>query len=220
MNIVIIGGGKIGRNLAQILIAEGRHRVTLIEIREPVSRRLRDEIAGVTIVEGDGCDPRVLREAGIERAQAVAAVTGDDEDNLVVAQISKREFRVPRVAARINNPKNAWLFTTRMGVDVPVDNTTLLARSLEADINVGAVVQMLRLREGRVTLVELTVAPDSSAIGKAVFELGLPTECVLAAILRGDQVILPAGDTRIQAGDQVIALARLEREADLAACFQ
>jgi trk system potassium uptake protein TrkA len=220
MNILIIGGGKVGRNLAATLIAEGRHRVTVIELRDVAVRKLRAEVPSALVVEGDGCDPRVLREAGIERAEAVAAVTGDDEDNLVVAQISKREFRVAKVAARINNPKNGWLFTKRMGVDVPVDNTTLLARSLEAEINIGAVVQMLRLREGRVTLIELTVAHSSGVVGRAVSELRLPPECVLAAILRGDQVILPTGDTQIQAEDQVLALVRLEREAALADCFR
>jgi trk system potassium uptake protein TrkA len=220
MNVLIIGGGKVGRNLAQTLVSEGKHRVTVIELRGAAIHKLKSEVTGITIIEGDGCDPHILREAGVERADAVAAVTGDDEDNLVVAQISKREFRVARVAARINNPKNAWLFTSRMGVDIPVDNTTLLARSLEAEINLGAMVHMLRLREGRVTLVEFMIGAASGAIGRSVADLKLPHECVLAAILRGEQVILPAGDTRFQAGDQVIALARVEQEAALAERFR
>ncbi|GAB4113823.1 MAG: TrkA family potassium uptake protein [Roseiflexaceae bacterium] len=220
MNVLIIGGGKVGRNLAQTLVSEGKHRVTVIELRNAAIHKLKSEVTGITIIEGDGCDPHILREAGVERADAVAAVTGDDEDNLVVAQISKREFRVARVAARINNPKNAWLFTSRMGVDIPVDNTTLLARSLEAEINLGAMVHMLRLREGRVTLVEFMIGATSSAIGRSVADLKLPHECVLAAVLRGEQVILPAGDTRFQAGDQVIALARVEQEAALAERFR
>lgn len=220
MNIIIVGGGKVGKNLARMLHQEGRHTVTLIELRDALVAKLAAMLPGIRVIEGDGCDPRVLRDAGIERADAVAAVTGDDEDNLVVALLSKREFRVGRVAARINNPKNAWLFTSRMGVDVPVDNTLLMARSLEADINLGAMVRMLRLREGRVTLVELTVAEESGVIDRPISALGLPPECVLAAVLRGDQVIIPSGDTRLQAGDQVVALARLEREAELAQCFK
>jgi len=220
MKVMIVGGGTVGQNLSYFLIEQQRHTVTLVEKQEQVARQLASELRGVTVVEGDGCDPAVLRDAGVEGVDAVAAVTGDDEDNLVISLLSKREFRVGRVAARINNPKNAWLFTTRMGVDVPVDATRLIARSLEADINIGAVVRMLKLREGQATLVELTVATRSSAVGKQIQALGLPPECILVAVLRGDMVIIPAGETIIQAGDQVLAIARLEREAELAERFQ
>jgi trk system potassium uptake protein TrkA len=220
MKVLIIGGGKIGKNLAHFLSEQPNHTVTLIDRREEVVRALAGELPEVTVLEGDGCDPAVLRDAGIEGTDAVAAVTGDDEDNLVIALLSKREFRVNRVAARINNPKNAWLFTGRMGVDVPVDSTRIIARSLEADINVGAVVEMLRLREGQTALVELTVAPSSRAVGRRVPALDLPPECVLVAVLRGDAVIIPSSDTTIQAGDQVVAIARQEREAALAERFQ
>lgn len=220
MKVLVVGGGKVGRNLARFLAEQDGHVVTLVEKREDMARRLAHDLPDVTIVEGDGCDPAILRDAGIERTDAVAAVTGDDEDNLVISLLSKREFRVGRVASRINNPKNAWLFNGRMGVDVPVDDTRLIARSLEADINIGAVVRMLKLREGRATLVELTVASGAIAVGKKVQALGLPPECVLVAILRGDEVIIPAGDTEIHANDQMLAIARREREAELADCFR
>lgn len=220
MNIMIVGGGKVGKNLALLLVEEDRHNVTLIEQRAEVAAALTRSLPKVTVFEGDGCDPTVLRESGAERAEAIAAVTGDDEDNLVVALLSKREFRIGKVAARINNPKNAWLFTRRMGVDVALDNAQVIARSLEADINIGAVVHMLTLREGRVTLVELTVAADSSAVGRAVHALRLPDECVLVAVLRGEAVLIPSGDTVIQAGDQIVAIARREREVTLAECFR
>jgi trk system potassium uptake protein TrkA len=220
MNILIVGGGKVGRNLAQFMLEQGRHTITLVERDEHAARELFGTLLGASVVEGDGCDPAVLREAGAESADAVAAVTGDDEDNLVVALLCKREFRIRRVFARVNNPKNHWLFTTRMGVDVPVDDAQMLARSLEADINLGAVVQLLQLREGRVTLLEFTVAPDSGAVGKQVYALGVPPECVLAAVLRGEQVIIPGGDTTIEAGDQIIALARVGREDALAEVFR
>ncbi|HMO58852.1 MAG TPA: TrkA C-terminal domain-containing protein, partial [Roseiflexaceae bacterium] len=155
------------------------------------------------------------------RADAIAAVTGDDEDNLVVALLSKREFRIGRVAARVNNPKNGWLFNRRMGVDIAVDDAQIIARSLEADINLGAVVQMLRLREGRVTLVELTVAPDSGSAGQPVHRLRLPPDSVLVAVVRADgDIVIPSGETVIQAGDQVIAMTRQDHEAALAECFQ
>jgi trk system potassium uptake protein len=220
MNIMIVGGGKVGRNLAQFLSEQGRHTITLIEQKERVARELSSALGGVAVIEGDGCDPAVLRAAGVERADAVAAVTGDDEDNLVVALLCKREFRIRRTFARVNNPKNAWLFNARMGVDVPVDDTQMLARSLEADINLGAVVQLLQLREGRVTLLELTVAPHATVVGRPIHALGLPPECVLAALLRGEQVIIPSGDTTIEAGDQIVALARLGREEALAEVFK
>jgi len=201
-------------------MVEQQHTVMLIEQQPDVQRRLASELPAVKIVEGDGCDPTVLRDAGVEGVDAVAAVTGDDEDNLVVSLLSKREFRVGRVAARINNPKNAWLFNARMGVDAPVDATQLIARSLEADINIGAVVRMLTLREGQATLVELTVAASSSVVGKQVQMLDLPPECVLVALLRGDSVIIPSGDTVITAGDQVLAVARVEHEGALADRFR
>jgi trk system potassium uptake protein len=220
MRVLIVGGGKIGKNLAHFLVDQDNHAVTLIERNAEVAHRLDHELSGVIVVEGDGCDPTVLREAGIEGMDGVAAVTGDDEDNLVVALLSKREFRVSRVAARINNPKNAWLFTRRMGVDVPVDATQMIARSLEADINVGAVVQMLKLREGQATLVELTVAPGAAVIGKPLHSLALPPECVLVTVLRGEAVIIPSNDTTIQAGDQILAIAHLDREASLAEVFR
>jgi trk system potassium uptake protein TrkA len=220
MNILIVGGGKVGRNLAQFLCEQDRHTITLIEQKDRLAHELAVSLPGVKVVEGDGCDPALLRAAGAHDADAVAAVTGDDEDNLVVALLCKREFRIRRTFARVNNPKNAWLFNGRMGVDVPVDDTQMLARSLEADINLGAVVQLLQLREGRVTLLELTVAPDAAVVGRPVHALGLPPECVLAALLRGEQVIIPSGDTTIQAGDQIIALARLGREEALAEAFK
>lgn len=220
MNILIVGGGKVGRNLAQFMLEQGRHTITLIEKDDRVARELFGSLLGVIVTEGDGCDPAVLREAGAESADAIAAVTGDDEDNLVVALLCKREFRIRRVFARVNNPKNAWLFTPRMGVDVPVDDAQMLARSLEADINLGAVVQLLQLREGRVTLLEFTVAPGAGVVGKQVAAIGLPSECVLAALLRGEQVIIPGGDTVVHAGDQVIALVRVGLEDALAEVFR
>jgi trk system potassium uptake protein TrkA len=220
MRVLIVGGGKIGKHLAHFLVDQDNHAVTLIERNAEVAQQLAKELSGVIVVEGDGCDPAVLREARIESMDSVAAVTGDDEDNLVVALLSKREFRVGRVAARINNPKNAWLFGPRMGVDVPVDATRMIARSLEADINVGALVRMLRLREGQATLVELTIAAGSSAAGKSVQTLGLPPQCVLVAVLRRDAVIIPSGETTLQAGDQILAIARLEHEAALAERFR
>ena len=220
MKVMIVGGGTVGQNLSYFLIEQQRHTVTLVEKQEQVARQLASELRGVTVVEGDGCDPAVLREAGVEGMDAIAAVTGDDEDNLVIALLCKREFRVRRVTARVNNPKNAWLFTPRMGVDVPMDSARMIARNLEADINVGVIVRLLRLREGQVTLVELTVAPESGVVGKQVQMLGLPPECVLVALLRGDSVIIPSGDTVITAGDQVLAVARVEHEGALADRFR
>jgi trk system potassium uptake protein len=220
MRVLIVGGGKIGKNLAHFLVDQDNHAVTLIERKAEVAQQLAKELSGVIVIEGDGCDPAVLREARIEGMDGVAAVTGDDEDNLVVALLSKREFRVGRVAARINNPKNAWLFSKRMGVDVPVDATRMIARSLEADINVGALVRMLKLREGQATLVELTIAAGSSVAGKSVQTIDLPPQCVLVAVLRDDAVIIPSGDTTLQPGDQILAIARLEHEAALAERFR
>lgn len=219
MKVLIVGGGKVGKNLTHFLIEQDGHSVTLIDRSEKVVQQLITEMPDGVVVEGDGCDPVVLRDAGIEQVDAVVAVTGDDEDNLVISLLSKREFRVRRVAARINNPKNAWLFNARMGVDIPVNDAQMIARSLEADINIGGMVQLLRLREGQATLLEFTISPTSHVVGKQIQMLNIPPECVLVAVLRGEAVIIPSSDTCLAVGDQVVAIAHIDREALLSECF-
>lgn len=218
MNILVVGGGKVGAHLAGILQEHG-HRVTVIELNEQIAARLRHELKNVQIVPGDGCNPQVLRECGVTAMQAVVATTGDDEDNLVVAKLAKHEYRVGRVIARVNNPKNEWLFTQRMGVDIALSHSAMLARLIHEELTLGELVPLLKLAGGKVSLVEFTVPATSRTVGQRIDALHLPDECVLATVLRNGEVIIPRGDTVLAAADRIIALIRADKQAELVTLF-
>ncbi len=218
MNILIVGGGKVGTNLANMLGAQG-HLVTLIEMNDAVFNRLQRAAPEVQRVFGDGCKPQVLLDAGIQSADAVVAVTGDDEDNLVVAKLAKHEYGAGRVIARVNNPKNEWLFTPKMGVDVAISHAALLARIIHEELSMGDLVPLLKLQRGQISLAEVTVPTEAQAVGQRVDALHLPSDCVLATLLRNEEVLIPRGDTVVQPGDKIIALVRTEQQAELVRVF-
>ncbi len=215
MNVILVGGGKVGRNLATFLVDQGEHTVTLIEKQESVARLLAEELIGVRVLEGDGCDPALLRESGVESADAVAAVTGDDEDNLVVCTIARFEFRIRRIIARVNNPKNAWLFTPEMGVDVAIDQSDLMAKLIAEEMSLGDMMTLVKLRKGEVSIVEEKIEPGAPAAGQAIKNVPLPSGCTLAAVIRKGEVITPRGDTLLQPNDEVVAVIRTEQQAEL-----
>lgn len=218
MNILIVGGGKVGTNLANMLGAQG-HVVTLIEMNDAVFNRLQRTTPQAQRVLGDGCKLQVLLDAGVESADAVVAVTGDDEDNLVVAKLAKHEYHAGRVIARVNNPKNEWLFTSKMGVDVAISHAALLARIIHEELSMGDLVPLLKLQRGQISLAEVTVPAEAQAVGQRVDALQLPADCVLATLLRNDQVLIPRGDTLVQPGDKIIALVKTEQQAELVRVF-
>jgi trk system potassium uptake protein TrkA len=215
MFVIIVGGGKTGSQLASQLI-DGGHKVKLIEDRPVVLERLRSELPEDVVVAGDGSSPSVLEGAGIENAQVLAAVTGEDEDNLVVTTLARFEFGVRRVIARINNPKNTWLFTPEMGVDVALSQSDILAKLIAEEMSIGDMMTLLKLRKGEFSIVEEKVDPRAVVVGKALRDLNLPPQCVFTAVIRKGQLIVPKGSTELEPVDEVIALVHANEISKLA----
>ncbi len=218
MFVIIVGGGKTGSELANNLIKEG-HQVMVIEDREVVLERLRQELPEGSVFAGDGSSPDALEAAGIAHAQVLAAVTGDDEANLVITTLARFEFHVARVIARVNNPKNAWLFTPEMGVDVALNQSDILARLIAEEMSLGDMMTVLKLRKGEYSVVEEKVHPASAAAGKALSQLEMPGECTIAAIIRKGRLVIPHGDTVLQPADEVLAVVHATQVSALAAAL-
>ncbi len=206
MRIIIVGGGQVGSYLATLLISNG-HEVCVIESREKVYQKLEKELPADSIILGNGSDPEVLKEAGILSSGAVAAVTGADEMNLVVSTLAKMEFNVPRVVARINNPRNSWLFNSGMGVDVCVNHADLMAHLVVEEMDLKGMFTLLKLSRGEYSIVQMKVGENSEAVGRYVKDLPIPKKTVLIAINHGKSLLIPKGDTMISANDDILALA-------------
>lgn len=205
MFVMIVGGGRTGSHLASLLLMQG-HEVRLVEHRPNILTTLHREIPTEVIFEGDGTDPDTLEAAGIKRAQVLAAVTADDADNLVVASLARHQYGVRRIIGRINNPKNAWLFSTDFGVDVAVNNADVMAKLIEEEMSIGDMMTMLKIRRGKYSLVEEKIAPGARAIGIAIKDLPMPDHCIISGILRHGEMVLPRGVTVLEEGDEVLAL--------------
>jgi trk system potassium uptake protein TrkA len=191
--------------------------VIVIEDRPEVLERLRKEIPPEAVVAGDGSSPAVLEAVGIHQAQVLAAVTGEDEANLVITTLARFEFSVPRIIARVNNPKNAWLFTEEMGVDVALNQVDILTKMIAEEMSLGDMMTLLELRKGEYAIVEEKIHEQAAVVGKSLRELSLDNECVLVAVLRKGQLIIPRGDTVLQPVDEVIALVHSTKMGKLAA---
>jgi len=215
MFVLIVGGGKVGSHLASLLLEEG-HTVRIIDSRPDVLAKLHRELPAEVIHPGDGTEPSRLEQSGIRNAQVVAAVTGSDEANLVVTSLARFEFGVPRIIARVNNPRNAWLFTQEMGVDVALNQADLMAKMIAEEMSLGDMMTLLKLRKGEVEIVEEKIAETAVVNGKAVKDVRWPDGCTLAAIIRKGEVITPRGDTVMHAFDEVLAVVRTSQRQALA----
>ena len=216
MKVVIVGGGRVGGYLAGLLAGAG-HRVRVVERDPETARLLALELPEGTVIAGSGTDPSALEAAGIREADAAAAVTGADETNIVVTSLARFEFGVPRTIARVKNPKNAWMFTPEMGVDVALNQADLLGHLLAEEMSMGDMTTLLKLRKGQFSLVEEKVHPRAAAAGKTVGELRLPAECVLVAVLRKGEMLLPRPDLVLRPADEVLAVVHATEAGRLAA---
>jgi trk system potassium uptake protein len=208
MYVVIAGGGKVGRYIAVDLLTDG-HDVTIIEkVEERCEELLRDH--DLLVIHGDACDVRYLEQARTERADVFVATTHDDDDNFVSCQLALTSFSVPRAISRVNIPRNEEIFE-RMGIEA-VSTTTLISRLIREELTVGELIHLYTLRGGKVNLVEIDLPHDTAPPYESVAELALPRESVLVCIFRGDETIIPRGDTRLEAGDQLVALTTPEFE--------
>lgn len=216
MFVIIVGGGKVGTHLAQLLSIGGK-KVRVIEERPERIPALRRELPEPAVIVGSGTDPQLLEAAGVREADVVVAVTGADETNLVAAGLSRSEFGVPRVIARVNHPKNLWMFTPKMGVDVALNQADILAHLVAEEMSVGEMMTLLKLRKGEYSLVEEKVHPSSAVAGQAIRELAFPAESVIAAVIRGGKLLVPRGSLVLEAGDEVLAVVHAREIPKLSA---
>ncbi|MDD5166743.1 MAG: NAD-binding protein [Candidatus Omnitrophica bacterium] len=212
MYIIVVGAGKVGYFLAKRL-CQSKHTVSIIDKDKSICEEIAKDLE-VLVINGDACDPRILEEAGIARADVMAAVTGDDEDNLIICQLAKERFNVHRTVGRVNNPDNEHTFS-ELGIDVPVDSTKIIAKVIEEEVSFSDFVNLMSFKRGKLAIVRLDLPEDSPAINKEIKDIKLPPDSVLVSIVRGEEVIVPKGDTVLLPGDDVIALTLIGNEPQL-----
>jgi trk system potassium uptake protein TrkA len=212
MYIIIVGAGKVGYFLAKRL-CEDKHGVSIVEKDKATCDEIAKELE-LLVIRGDGCDPQILDQAGAARADVVAAVTGDDEDNLIICQLAKERFGVKRTVGRVNNPQNEQTFS-ELGVDIPMNSTEVIAKIIEEEVSFSDFVSLLSFKRGKLAIVRVDLPEGSPVIDKQVKDIHWPENSVLLSILRQDDVIVPKGDTILKAGDDVIALTMVGNESDL-----
>jgi trk system potassium uptake protein TrkA len=218
MFVLIAGGGRTAAHLATLLVAQ-QHEVHLIEHRREVLTRLHHELPTEVIYEGNAIDPRVLEQAGIQRAKVLAACTGSDADNLALCFFARTRYNVPRIIAWINNPRIAWLFDQKFHVDVALDQAQILASLIEEEMSLGDMMTLLKLRRGRYSLVEEKIPKGARAVGMAIKDLPLPPNSVIATIIRHGQILMPRGVTQFEVGDEVLAIVDDKGAEELASLF-
>lgn len=215
MKVAIAGAGKVGSYIAGDL-QRSRHEVVVIEREARAADRIREAL-DIPVFEADACELSELHAAGLDDVDVMVAATGEDQVNLVVALLAKQEFAIPRVVARVNHPKNQWLFNESWGVDVSVSSPHLLTALVEEAVSVGSLVQLLPLRGSEAKLVEVRLAEGFPCGSSPLAELHIPRDATIVAVVRDGHVIVPNGETTLETGDEVLALVTPESEADLKA---
>ncbi len=212
MYVVIVGAGKVGYFLAKRMLL-GKHSVSVVDKDKAICEEIAKQIDAL-VIHGDGCDPRILEEAGVSRADVLAAVSGDDEDNLIICQLAKEKFNVKRTVARVNNPDNEHTFA-ELGIDVPIDSTKIIAKIIEEEVSFSDFVNLMSFKRGKLAIVRVDLPENSPVINKLIQDIKLPNDSVLVSLVRGEEVIVPKGNTVLQQGDDIIALTVIGNEPQL-----
>lgn len=218
MKVVVAGAGRLGTKIAQVLVA-AHHHVTLLDNDEERIAQLRHQTAS-HLISGDACEPTVLEHAGARTADLVVVATGRDDTNLVASLLAKRHFSVPRVAARVNDDENAWLFDRRWGVDIALPTAAPLVSLIEEATGATDTVALLRLSKAGVDVVETAITDRSRASGRALGDIQLPAGTVVTTVVRDGQPTAPAPDLLLQPGDEVLLVSHEASERDIHAAFQ
>jgi trk system potassium uptake protein TrkA len=216
MYVIVVGGGKVGYYLTKQLLTEG-HEVLLLEKDRRRQATLAEQL-GEVVVQGDGCEVRIMSEAGFGRADVIVAVTGDDEDNLVICQMAKKKFQAPRTVARVNDPANLQLFE-KLGIDTTVSSTQIIFNLLDQQIEPGEVIPLGALKNGNIEVVAINVSERSPVLGQNVKDLPLPGNALIISVVRHEHAMLPQGDVRFEAEDTVIAMVATLEEPQLRHIF-
>ncbi len=212
MYIVIVGAGKVGFFLAKMLCM-GKHTVSIVDKNKDTCEAIAKNIDAL-VINGDGCDPNILEQAGAVRADVLTSMTGDDEDNLIICQLAKEKFKVRRTIARVNDPDNERIFS-ELGIDVPVDSTKIIAKIVEEEVSFSDIVNLMSFKRGKLAVVRVDLPEDSPVINKEVKDVTLPPDSVLVSVVRGEEVIVPKGTTVLRPGDDIIAITSVGNESKL-----
>jgi trk system potassium uptake protein TrkA len=219
MFVIVAGGGRTGTQLAHLLMAQ-EHRVHLVEHRPEILARIHYDLPTESIYEGSPTEPAILEQAGIRQADVVAATTDNDADNLAICFLARERYRIGRTLARINNPRAAWLFDDKFHVDVSFNNADVMASLIMEEMSMGDMMTLLKLRRGRYSLVEEKIPPKARVLGQAIKDIRFPEQCVIAAIIRHGEIVVPRGMTVFEAGDEVLAVTDRAGAAQLAELFK
>lgn len=212
MNIVIIGGGKLGYYLVKTLLPY-KHKITIIEKTAEYSKKIAADL-DVEVVNGDGTDISLLAELGVDRADVFIAVTGKDQDNLIACQLAKRNFSVERTIARVNNPKNISVFE-KLGVDMVVSSTSMIAEMIEKEIDYTGVKTLIKLRKGNLVLTEIVVSKKSLSCNKKLKDMNLPPEVVIISVIRDETTYIPNGHTVLREDDTLFVICKQENQQEV-----
>lgn len=219
MFVIVAGGGRTGTQLAHLLMAQ-EHRVHLVEHRPEILARIHYDLPTESIYEGSPTEPEILEQAGIREADVVAATTDNDADNLAICFVARERYNVGRTIARINNPRAAWLFDEKFHVDVSFNNADVMASLIMEEMSMGDMMTLLKLRRGRYALVEEKIPAGAKVLGQAIKDIRFPEQCVIAAIIRHGEIVVPRGATIFEAGDEVLAVTDRAGATQLAELFK